>query len=66
MGYPSLEFVIDGTERGINRPKYKESQKETYSRKKKTHTIELVNFHIKDPMNPATIAPNIQRRGVGG
>jgi hypothetical protein len=26
----------------------------------------LVNFHIKDPMNPATIAPNIQRRGVGG
>lgn len=36
---PSLEFIIDGTERGINRPKHKESQKENYSGKKKTHTV---------------------------
>ena len=36
---PSLEFMIDGTERGINRPKNKENQKETYSGKKKTHTV---------------------------
>ena len=36
---PSLEFLIDGTERGINRPKNKENQKETYSGKKKTHTV---------------------------
>jgi hypothetical protein len=32
----------------------------------KLMAIELVNFHIKDPMNPATIAPSIQRKGVGG
>ena len=36
---PSLEFIIDGTERGINRPKNKENQKATYSGKKKTHTV---------------------------
>jgi hypothetical protein len=36
---PSLEFIIDGTERGINRPKHKESQKETYSGKKKAHRV---------------------------
>ena len=30
---PSLEFIIDGTERGINHPKNKENQKETYSGK---------------------------------
>ena len=39
MGYPSLEFIIDGTERGINRPKHKESKKENYSGKKKAHTV---------------------------
>ena len=36
---PSLEFIIDGTEREINRPKNKESQTENYSGKKKTHTV---------------------------
>jgi hypothetical protein len=36
---PSLEFIIDGTEREINRPKHKESQNENYSGKKKTHTV---------------------------
>lgn len=36
---PSLEFIVDGTERGINRPKNKESQRENYSGKKKTHTV---------------------------
>jgi len=36
---PSLEFMIDGTERGINRPKNRESQKENYRGKKKTHTV---------------------------
>lgn len=36
---PSLEFILDGTERGINRPKHKESQNENYSGKKKTHTV---------------------------
>lgn len=37
--YPSLEFIIDGTERRINRPQDKEEQKQYYSGKKKAHTV---------------------------
>lgn len=36
---PSLEFIIDGTERPVNRPKDQEEQKEYYSGKKKQHTV---------------------------
>ena len=36
---PSLEFIIDGTERPINRPKDKDKQKQYYSGKKKGHTV---------------------------
>ena len=36
---PSLEFMIDGTERPINRPKDKADRKTYYSGKKKAHTI---------------------------
>lgn len=36
---PHLEFMIDGTERPINRPKDKEKQKQYYSGKKKSHTV---------------------------
>lgn len=36
---PSLEFIIDGTERPINRPKDKDDQKDYYSGKKKQHTV---------------------------
>lgn len=36
---PSLEFIIDGTERWINRPQDKEAQKKYYSGKKKGHTL---------------------------
>jgi hypothetical protein len=36
---PSLEFLIDGTERAINRPQDKEKQKTYYSGKKKGHTV---------------------------
>ena len=36
---PSLEFLIDGTERRINRPKDKADRKTYYSGKKKTHTV---------------------------
>lgn len=36
---PSLEFIIDGTERPINRPQDKDKQKEYYSGKKKQHTV---------------------------
>ena len=36
---PSLEFIIDGTERPINRPKDQEKQKQYYSGKKKGHSV---------------------------
>ena len=36
---PGLEFMIDGTERPLNRPSDPEEQREYYSGKKKTHTV---------------------------
>ena len=36
---PSLEFMIDGTERPINRPQDKSKRKTYYSGKKKAHTV---------------------------
>lgn len=36
---PELEFMIDGTERPIRRPKNPEQQKHKYSGKKKKHTV---------------------------
>jgi hypothetical protein len=39
---PGLEFIIDGTERPIQRPKGKKSQREFYSGKKKRHTVKNV------------------------
>jgi hypothetical protein len=37
-----LEFIIDGTERPIQRPKNKQRQREFYSGKKKRHTVKNV------------------------
>lgn len=37
--FPSLEFMIDGTERPINRPQDRADRKTYYSGKKKTHTV---------------------------
>lgn len=45
---PSLEFIIDGTERPIQRPKDKESQRKYYSGKKKCHTIKNIVITEKD------------------
>ncbi len=36
---PSLEFMIDGTERPINRPQDQDLQQDYYSGKKKRHTV---------------------------
>lgn len=36
---PDLEFIIDGTERPIQRPKNKRRQRDCYSGKKRRHTI---------------------------
>lgn len=42
---PSLEFMIDGTERGINRPKDQADRKTYYSGKRKTHTVKNLVVH---------------------
>ena len=42
---PSLEFMIDGTERRINRPKDKADRKTYYSGKKKAHTVKNLVIH---------------------
>ena len=39
---PTLEFIIDGTERPIRRPKDKAKQKENYSGKKRRHTLKNI------------------------
>jgi hypothetical protein len=39
---PELEFIIDGTERPIQRPKDRKLQKEYYSGKKKRHTVKNI------------------------
>ena len=39
---PSLEFMMDGTERLINRPKAKDKQKDYYSGKKKAHSVKNI------------------------
>ena len=39
---PGLEFIIDGTERPIQRPKDKDRQKKYYSGKKKRHTVKNI------------------------
>ena len=41
---PGLEFIIDGTERPIQRPKDKARQREYYSGKKKRHTVKNVTI----------------------
>jgi hypothetical protein len=41
---PGLEFIIDGTERPIQRPKDKQRQREYYSGKKKRHTVKNVTL----------------------
>lgn len=39
---PALEFIIDGTERPIQRPKAPQRQREYYSGKKKRHTVKNI------------------------
>jgi DDE superfamily endonuclease/Helix-turn-helix of DDE superfamily endonuclease len=41
---PGLEFIIDGTERRIQRPKDKQRQRDYYSGKKKRHTVKNVTI----------------------
>lgn len=39
---PSLEFIIDGTERPMNRPQDENTQQDTYSGKKKRNTVKNI------------------------
>lgn len=39
---PALEFIIDGTERPIQRPKDRQRQQEYYSGRKKRHTVKNI------------------------
>ena len=39
---PGLEFIIDGTERPIRRPKDKKKQESHYSGKKKRHAVKMI------------------------
>ena len=43
--FPSLEFIIDGTERRINRPKDKADRKRYYSGKRKAHSVKNLVIH---------------------
>ncbi len=53
---PGLYFIIDGTEREIQRPKDPEKQKIFYSGKKKTHTVK--NNIIADAAGRKVICPS--------
>ena len=47
---PALEFIIDGTERPIQRPKDNDRQKKFYSGKKKRHSVKnnvITNYETK-------------------
>lgn len=48
------EFIVDGTERPIQRPKDKQKQKDYYSGKKKKHTVK--NNIFVDPRNKKILA----------
>jgi hypothetical protein len=48
------DFIVDSTERAIQRPKHKEKQKEYYSGKKKHHTVK--NQIIVDPETKKILA----------
>lgn len=54
---PSLEFIIDGTERPIRRPKDPEKQKKYYSGKKKRHTVKNVIISEKKTKRILAVSP---------
>jgi hypothetical protein len=54
---PGLEFIIDGTERPIRRPKGKEKQRQHYSGKKKRHTVKQIVISDKCTRKIKTLSP---------
>ena len=54
---PSLEFIIDATERPIRRPKDAEKQRKFYSGKKKRHTVKNVIISDKKTKRIHAVSP---------
>lgn len=55
-----LEFIIDGTERPIQRPKDKARQKQYYSGKKKRHTVKNVLISDKRTKRIRALSPTYE------
>lgn len=55
-----LEFIIDGTERPIQRPKDKARQKQYYSGKKKRHTVKNVLISDKRSKRITVLSPTYE------
>ena len=57
---PTLEFIIDGTERPIRRPQDKARQKENYSGKKKRHTFKNIMVTEKPTKKVRALGPTCE------
>jgi hypothetical protein len=57
---PELEFIIDGTERPIQRPKNKDRQQENYSGKKKRHTRKNNVIRAKPSRKVKGLSPTVE------
>jgi hypothetical protein len=58
--YPVLEFVIDGTERPIRRPKDCQRQKKYYSGKKKRHTVKNIVVTTRKEKGIVALDPTVE------
>lgn len=57
---PGLEFIIDGTERPIRRPKDRDRQRENYSGKKKRHTRKNTVIRPKSSRKIKGLSPTVE------
>lgn len=57
---PSLEFIIDGTERPIQRPKNNDRQRQYYSGKKKRHTVKNIVITEKKTGKIKGLSPTVE------
>ena len=58
--HPVLEWVIDGVERPIQRPKDKEKQKRYYSGKKKRHTVKNIVITARKSKRIVGMGPTVE------
>jgi len=58
--YPALEFVIDATERPIQRPKDRERRKKYYSGKKKRHTMKNIVVTTRRGKRIVGLGPTVE------